>query len=271
MSNGFRVLQRNIMKFELAEITTKDGLIHQGMVARPERTRKKAVLWVHGLTGKFYGDPVLMNVFADECNKKGMAFASFNNRGHDIMSSIRKGKGYVTIGASSEVFKDCVFDIDAGISFLADQGFRHIILAGNSTGANKVCYYASHTKDSRVMGVVLSGPISDRLGMKGDIWFPATEERKKSLLTPNSSEDVFNYGDENNVLSIFQNISVPTMVVLAGNDETADRPIETIQNIFDSHSGSKKYVSTVIPDTTHGYEGKQQEFVTTVVDWVENL
>ncbi len=300
-------------QFELVETVTKDGLVHQGMFARPEphsvphsgTSRGRALLWVHGLTGRFYGDVKTMNLFADECTKQGMAFASFNTRGHDIISSMRKidpkepnGYTHVTIGASSEVFEESVFDIDAGISYLADQGFDQVILAGHSTGANKVCYYAGNTNDPRVAGVVLAGPMSDRLSEhtdkkqydknltmlrelietgRGDAllakthWFPITAKRAWSLLSPNTHEDVFNYGDEKNVLVDFNKITSPVMVVLAGNDDVADRPAETIQKVFDAHTGSKNYRSVIIPDATHQYSGKQQEFVHSVVSWAKSL
>lgn len=293
------------MKFELVETVTKDGLIHQGMVSRPQRVGKKALLWVHGLTGRFYGDVKLMNLLGEACAKDGIAFASFNNRGHDVVSGIRKvdpneptGYMHVTGGASSEVFEESVFDIDAGISYLAEQGFDHVILAGHSTGANKVCYYAGNTHDPRVIGVVLAGPTSDRLSAhtdtehydeniqmlkdliekgKGDAlltkmhWFPITANRAWSLLAPNTKEDVFNYGDDKDTLTVFQNITAPLLVVLSENDETADRPVTEIKKVFDAHAGAKKYTSIIIPDATHGYEGKQDEFVHTVVEWAKTL
>ena len=58
------------MTFELVETVTKDKLVHQGIVSVPEKHGKKAILWVHGLTGRFYGDPLLMNLFAETCEKK---------------------------------------------------------------------------------------------------------------------------------------------------------------------------------------------------------
>lgn len=295
----------NMAKFELVETVTKDGLIHQGMMSRPERGGKKALLWVHGLTGRFYGDVKMMNLLAEECARQGIGFASFNNRGHDIISSMRKidpnepnGYTHAMIGASSEIFEESVFDIDAGISYLVEQGFDQVVLAGHSTGANKVCYYAGNTHDPRVTGVVLAGPMSDRLsahtdkknykdninmlkelnetGREGAMltklhWFPITAKRAWSLLAPNTREDVFNYGDEKNVLTVFHNITSPVMVVLAGNDDVADRPAETIQKTFDAHTGSKNYRSVIISDTTHQYSGKQQEFAHTVVDWAKSL
>ena len=100
------------MQFDLVETITKDGLVHQGIISRPVTKGKRAVLWVHGLTGRFYGDVKLMNLFAGECTKAGVAFAAFNNRGHDIIAGFHKidpnepaGYSRVTIGAGMEVFE----------------------------------------------------------------------------------------------------------------------------------------------------------------------
>lgn len=61
-------------QFYLAEIVTKDKLIHQGIFYEPSKkpffakaSADKAILWVHGLSGKFYGDVVMMEQFADSC------------------------------------------------------------------------------------------------------------------------------------------------------------------------------------------------------------
>lgn len=293
------------MKFELVEIVTKDKLVHQGVFHRPERAGRRALLWVHGLTGRFYGDVKLMNVLAEACGKNGMGFASFNNRGHDMVAGIRKvdsrkesGYSHETIGAAYERFEDSVHDIDAGISFLENAGFTEIIIAGHSTGANKVCFYTATVSDPRVAGAILAGPISDRHSArtdkvnyekylrearariaagKGDAlqegkhFFPITPKRFVSLLAPNTQEDVFNYGDSTNVLSTFSRIQTPLLVVLSENDEVADRPIRDIQSVFDTNTRSSNYRSVVIPDTDHSYTGKETEFVSAIIDWVKTL
>ena len=46
----------------------------------------------------------------------------------------------------------------------AGAATRRIVLAGHSTGANKVLYYAAKTADRRVTGLILLGPISDIAG-----------------------------------------------------------------------------------------------------------
>ncbi|MCX8008786.1 MAG: alpha/beta hydrolase, partial [Patescibacteria group bacterium] len=135
--------------FLLEEITTDDGLIHQGLVAYPRDRGNTAIIWVHGLTGTFYGNAKLLKIFAERATNHGMAFGTFNNRGHDMIAGFRKidqespkGYTYTTIGAGYEVFEECVCDINAVIQFFVDQGYRKIILVGHSSGANKVCYYA---------------------------------------------------------------------------------------------------------------------------------
>lgn len=295
-----------MIQFTLEEIITQDNLIHQGIFAEPEKKGKKALLWVHGLTGKFYGDVPLMNMLAGGCVSSGLGFASFNTRGHDMIANIStvdahdsSGNGHKTIGAGYEKFEECIFDIEAAVAFLVRQGFSKVIIAGHSSGANKAAYYAAKNQSDRsVAGVVLAGPMSDRLATqqdkeayeknitmltmlrdegKGDTlltkagWFPMTADRAWSLIAPNTPEDVFNYGDSVRVLSVVSGIRVPLLVIFSGSDEHADRPVADIKKTFDANITNPQYRSMIIPDTTHGYEGKEKEFVSEVVTWAASL
>ena len=215
--------------FTLEEIITSDGLYLQGMASFPPGEKKTAIIWVHGLVGAFYKNVLLMNEFARQSGAAGYGFVSFNTRGHDMLASAHKtdsasskGYSYVTIGSSVEVFTDVQRDIDAMITFCISRGYAHVVLVGHSTGANKVCYYQAKTNDPRVLGVVLSGPMSDRYSYgvdeqtnasqkadmekkirngKGDEllfgldFFPLTPARWMSLLGKGSPEDVFNHKD----------------------------------------------------------------------------
>lgn len=291
-------------KFELVEIVTKDKLVHQGIFFSPAKPGKKAVLWVHGLTGRFYSEPRFLAVVAQACDEADLGFAVFNNRGHDYVTSTHrldandpKGYTYQTIGASVESFTDSIHDIDAGIQFLINQGFTEVVLVGHSTGANKVCYYAAAVDDPRVAGIVLSGPMSDRYSasdeetrqknlrlveqkiregkgdeiMTGLDFLPLTPNRWMSLMGEGSAEDVFNYRDEDGALATYGKIRKPMLVVFGGNDEHADRPISEIKQAFDAHAKTSNYRGLVIPDTDHGFSRKEKEFVSTIVNWVAEL
>lgn len=289
-----------MQQFYLTEIKTTDHLLHQGIFYRGKKRGLCAFLWVHGLMGKFYGNLKLYEAFARACDKYGYGFAAFNNRGHDIVTGIKKVRKnrtkYLTVGASNERFKDCIYDIDVGIKFLCAQGYKKIILVGHSTGANKVCYYAAKKKDSRVLGVVLAGPASDRLvtmfkGQKiqqkfsmmrrlvtqgkgdqltvGYCTCPITPRRFLSLYTPHSTEDTFDYGDAKPQLTYFSKIKKPLLAIFGADDECAGRSLVKIQQVFASHAHAKSYRFKVISEANHSFGGKEKEFVSMIINWVK--
>jgi pimeloyl-ACP methyl ester carboxylesterase len=288
-------------KFFLTEIETKDNLVLHGLYMSPRKKRDIALLWIHGLSGEFYGNLPVHEAFAKACEKRGWGYAAFNNRGHSLISGIHKrdpqeakGYSYFSAGAGMEHFEDCICDIDAGIDFLIRQGFKKIYLVGHSTGSNKACYYAGKTRDPRLGGVVLTGPISDRLMeeksnrhlgkslsfMKkkikegkgsqlffGHHFFPITPKRFVSLFERGQTEDVFDYG-EHPVMKYYQCIRIPLYVVIGEYDEYADRPVQDIKRVFDRLSHSEKYGSYLIPAAIHGFDGKESILVRKIVDWI---
>jgi len=292
----------------LVEITTKDGLIHQGMYVAPDspsalggRKSKTAILYVHGLTSAFYHELPLQDAIIRECSSKGYGYASFNNRGHDFVAGgyiadkhVPKGKKHTTMGAGVEEFSKSIFDIDAGITFLEHKGYTSVILVGHSTGANKVCYYGGTVKDNRVKGIVLASPMSDRLDpvcrnnffkrlfLKiyiafgyGDrlytnlTFFPITPRRVLSLLELHSDEDVFDYGEKSPHMYVYANIKKPMLVIFGEDDEHADRSIQCIQHVFDTKKTTPVYKSIVISKATHGFDGKEDECGKVLVDWIQ--
>src|SRR4030095_11092024 len=73
---------------------------------------------------------------------------------------VARGGGQLA-GAAFERFRQSILDIRAMVSFVRLRGYRRVILAGHSTGANKVLYYAARARYRRVNGIILLGPVSD--------------------------------------------------------------------------------------------------------------
>lgn len=291
--------------FYLVETITKDKLIHQGIFFKPSTPTKKALLWVHGLTSSFYSNVTALNEFATQCEEHGFGFASFNNRGHDFLTGVRKvdkrqPKGYShgSAGAGIEEFKDSPLDIDAGVHFLVTQGFTEVVVIGHSSGANKVSYFAGSNRSKHVIGFVLIGGLADRLGPeldkeklkkdlahmhdlvnqgKGDVlltdlfFFPLTPKRFISLFEANTLEDQFDYGDPRPRLTHFGKIKKPLLVLIGELDENLDRHTKKVLEVLDAHQKSLHYKSMILPNTLHSFNGKEKEVVHTIVSWVKEL
>jgi pimeloyl-ACP methyl ester carboxylesterase len=64
-------------------------------------------------------------------------------------------------------FEDCIFDLEAGISRLRDEGCDRTVLIGHCLGCTEVAFYLAQTQDPAVAAVVLMGA---HLDLRGDTW-----------------------------------------------------------------------------------------------------
>lgn len=293
--------------FTIEKIYTEDGLGLEGLIAEPKNQRKKtAVLFVHGLGGS-YGNAARNTELAKACVKRGMAYAIFNTRGHDTVSSFRKklggkGKRYKTVygGTAFEKFKECIFDIRAMIGFLEKLGYRKIVLLGHSTGANKALYYLYKTNDKRVRGLCLASPISDvvvekkNLGNKfeavlkkvkliakkhPDALLSAsitsrimTARRYLSLHTPGSAEDVFPYAYHGRGFAELKSVRVPVSVIIGDKDAHLDRSAKELVAKFSKNvPKAKSFSGLIVKGGEHSFYGREKEFAEVVGKWVKSL
>jgi len=171
------------MKGEFCRFETSDGLELQGFWSAPGRKTATALVHVHGWDGNFYENRFIEHA-CRAALANGMAFFTFNNRGHDYIADLlRPAKSdYVQLGGVYEKMADSALDIDAAIAFCRRRGIRRVVLQGHSHGAVKAGHYVSraglgHDTNcrnnsfmsraggmSRIAGLVLLSP-SDDLGL----------------------------------------------------------------------------------------------------------
>jgi molybdopterin synthase sulfur carrier subunit len=145
---------------ELVYIRTEDGLPLEGAIIRPTGERRQPIplLFVHGLTGKFYSQTIVM--IGRELASRGYTFVTGNNRGHDGGYPVRltpDSPPRIYGGSWEDVF-ECVHDISAWLSFTVGLGFERVGLLGHSLGARKVALYQGTRNDGRVAGLVTASP-----------------------------------------------------------------------------------------------------------------
>ena len=162
------------------DVPTKRGVVLSGVLFRPrqERTTDTVMIAITGIHGNYYSNPFYYNI-GDTLNAGGIDFiyAQTNDAFGQIQTvNVNTGKEEL-IGSWNERFSYTDEDIDAYLTFAQREGYRHIILAGHSLGANKVIYYLSRHHDERVEHFFLLSPANLTHMMSG-----VTEREKQAIL-----------------------------------------------------------------------------------------
>jgi pimeloyl-ACP methyl ester carboxylesterase len=246
---------------------------------------QKVFIFLHGLSGSVFS----MGGVLDALVSKDTAVLSFNNRGFEWVSTLRrrvKGQSErANGGAAHEIFTDCVDDIEGAIRFARKQGVRNIYLVGHSTGCQKAIYWASKKNGGRaVKGIILLGPMSDyetelhrkgkarieraekyaralvRAGKKHDllpisVWHEVVDaQRFLSLYTKITPENTFPYGRPDQTPHALLAVKTPVLVCWAEHDEYADRPAGEVMDWFEWHLKAP-YQIVIVPGVEHGFRG----------------
>lgn len=269
----------------VVEIPTRKGFRLRGLWFGPKRP-KNTLVFVHGLGGSVFSMQSVVSKLAD----KHTAVLAFNNRGHDVVSTLKhdKRKNLPAAGSAHEVFTECVDDIQGAINIARKQGCKNIFLAGHSTGCQKSMYWAHKKQGRGIKGIILLAPVSDlaaetkRTGAKKiaraakaaqalmrrgkkhallpeGVWHEVLDaQRFLSLYSPEATEEIFSYMQPEKNSRILKSVRKPTLVLWAEKDEFgSSEPLKDITGWFSTnlHKGRIVIVSRV----GHGFkkgEGK---------------
>jgi len=279
----------------LARVKTRDGVRLDGVVAEPRRRGRTALIWVHGLGSVFSSSQPLIRELSTRLNAAGIGYFKFNNRGHDVVA----GRGKHLAGAAFERFGQSVEDIRAMVTFAWQRGYRRAILAGHSTGANKVLHYAARARDRRISGLILLGPISDvaaeakRLGWRElrlrvaaaeriaqrdarglvpRAWGYWSARRYISLYRPGEDEDVFPYYRPSARWTALRSVRLPIAAIVGSRDEFLDRRAQEVIDAFARNAaGTSSFTGAVVRGARHGFQSRERELTDLIVRWIHSL
>jgi alpha-beta hydrolase superfamily lysophospholipase len=294
-----------MIRAELHQIQTADGIPLSGLFFRPPRKGRLAAVWLGGLTSHLGGSPTRTNVLGRAFTRAGVAFAIFNHRGFGMMNMVtvkKKKKLHIRIvGTSVEKFEECVLDLQAIIRFLRQQGYSHVFLFGHSTGAGKSAYYLWKKGGVGLSGVGLLGPLRDvpgfreRLGRKypralkqargmisrghGDEFLPTsltrgeywTAQRFWSIARAGSREDAFPYGKADKTFYWVRRIRKPILVLIGENDQYADRPTSAILQTFQDQIPPRWYTGILLPNADHSFSGQEFLLARRLLQWMRSV
>lgn len=278
----------------LVRVRTRDGVALDGVLAEPRRSRGLALVWMPGLGSVFSSGQPLIRALSSRLNAAGIAYLKLNTRGHDVVA--RGGKRLA--GAAFERFTDCMEDIRTAIALARRAGYGRVILAGHSTGANKVLHYAARAHDRRVVGLMLLGPVADvaaemkQVGRReverrvavaeriarrdGEALVPRefgfwSARRYLSLYRPGGTEDVFPYYRPGARWTALRRVRVPLAAVIGSRDEFLDRPADELIDAFAQNArGARSFSGIVVPRADHGFQGQEDRLAREILAWIRD-
>ena len=277
----------------LVRAQTRDGVWLDGFTVQPPRgPRDLALIWVHGLGSAFSSGQPLIRALSRRLAAAGIGYFKFDNRGHDVVA--RHGRHLV--GAAFERFADSAEDIRAMLAFARACGYARAVLAGHSTGANKVLHYAGLHRDRRVAGVALVGPVSDVAGevlrvgaaelarrvsaaarlaardpraLVPRAWGFYGARRYLSLYRAGAVEDVFPYYRRGARWAALGGVRVPVAVFVGGRDEFLDRPAGVVVGtIAGNATRAPSFTGRVIEGAAHGFQGHETALASAIATWI---
>jgi pimeloyl-ACP methyl ester carboxylesterase len=278
----------------LVRVRTRDGVFLDGLITEPRRRGGLALVWVHGLGSVFSSGQPLVRALAKHLNAAGLAYVKLNTRGHDVVARA----GGRLAGAAFERFGESVADLRAMIDLARRAGYSRVILAGHSTGANKVLHYVARVRDSRVAGVILLGPVSDIAGEMKKIG--ARELRRRvavaeriarrdpmalvphefgfrgarryvSLFKPGQAEDVFQYYRPGARWSALKRVRLPLAVVIGSRDEYLDRRVtEVVGGFARNATRARSFTGVIVDGARHGFQGHEEILARSIVGWIRS-
>lgn len=139
------------MKYPIVHTKTNDNALLFGLFLGAP-TSKTIFIHTHGTASNFY-EEYFIESFAGKFIENNISLLSANNRGAGVYDAYEK------TGAATELFEDCVYDLDAWVTFAIEHGYENIILSGHSLGTEKVVYYMSHGQlANKISKIVLLAP-----------------------------------------------------------------------------------------------------------------
>ena len=278
----------------LIHFQATDDVHLAGLLYEPERRTRRAAIFLHGTGGASIFDSRRTNLLARELVSRGIAWFPFNNRGAHMIRAVGRGASY-------EVIRECVYDIDGAARFLRSLGYRELYLVGHSTGANKIAVYnARKPRNPFKRYVLLAG--GDDTGMLyaqlGARRFRATIERSRrmiherrgdelsplNLLSWRALYDMANPDGDYNVFPFLERmrnirlgrrapfrhirkIRKPALYVYGEHDEFCYDDVPRCTALLSAEVAPTAEIITLAA-AGHSFKGHEKELGTLIAEWV---
>ena len=143
---------------KIVDIINSQNIVLRGCLY-DTKNKNLCILFIPGMAGNIIENKFIQ-ILGEELQKNDIGFLCGHNQGsfHIVDYPCNNNNGFVRRGVTYEKFEDCLPDISAYINYIKKLGYKKIVLAGHSLGANKVIYYLSKNKPDLIKAYILLGP-----------------------------------------------------------------------------------------------------------------
>ena len=278
------------------DVETERGTLLNGVLFSSEKKADTVVIAITGIHGNFYSNPFYYNIGDTlTAGEIDFIYAQTNDAFGQIQTFNVKTQTPELIGSWNEDFNYVDEDIEGYLNFAHKEGYKNIILAGHSLGANKVIYYLSrHHDKNNVSHFILLSPANLTWLMKN-----VTEREKQIIL------EYVESGNENKILpfyfmgwveciakTAYQWLFTPTlnnvhveadgdfsqaekithtgaMIIGTYDNFTYGDPAGFLSNINNHMPTAKENKLIFIQNTGHTYQKKEQEIAEDILKVVK--
>lgn len=273
-----------------------------GLLEKPEKETNKVVISIHGMQSNCLKQRE--TILSNKITEAGIAYFTFNNRGHELMTYTRKveGKKVLDGGSVYEDVLDGYYDIKGAINKMLELGYTDIYLQGHSLGCTKIVYaYNKLKKENHVQnikGIILLSLVDIPdcqkydLGNKYDKMMEYAENKEKegktNELMPieafdhpisvksylryfkyNEEIDFARYSDKAYTFPELNNIEVPLFLRWGNVYELVIQDLKELVKIFKEKVHNSKLDVDYIDGADHGYTGKEELLAKQIINFIK--
>lgn len=276
---------------ELVYATTEDGLLLEGVVLRPTEsstrlTRPVGIVWIHGNAASFCA-PSYVRI-GRALAMLGYPVVIGNTRGHDIAAMLWRSEGGAMPaggGAGWERLEDAPRDLAAWVNLAAEYGANRVVLAGHSSGCQRVVLYQAERQDDHVAGLVLASP-----DLRG--FFPPGElEAAQRLVAEGHGQEVtpaqpYAPWYRQSAQSVVSKAAILARMLEADDGEPTIAAIrcpllalvgtrephgETLLEVIRRQTQAAHIQTELIADADHFYTGHEADVAAVIGRWIDGL
>lgn len=142
------------------KVATRTGLVLSGRLFHSSSAAAVLIL-VTGVEGNIYNNP-FYSVIGRQLQQQNVDLVVAHTRdAFNMTHAVNQVTGrQETYGAFDEYFRDSDEDVEAYVNFATQQSYTHIILGGQSLGANKVIHYLAKHPSAPIEHFLFMSPVN---------------------------------------------------------------------------------------------------------------